>query len=100
MVNFIKKKEEYFKITCPLLIKDIDSKEYLICIGNDTIYMISLPDLVVQVTIEKIPGLHSICFSEDNKILYAINKKGTEITVIKEEKPKFYRSASFMKRKE
>ena len=98
--KFYQKKEEYFKITSPLLIKDIDSKDYLVCIGNDTIYMISIPDLFVQVTIEKVYGVHSICFSEDNKILYAINKKGTEIIVIKEEKQKFYRSASFMKKKD
>ena len=97
--KFYSKKEEYFKIISPVLIKDIDSMDYLVCIGNDTIYIISIPDLVVQVTIEKIYGVHSICFSEDNKILYAINKKGTEVTVIKEEKQKFYRSASFMKSK-
>ena len=97
--KFYSKKEEYFKISSPLLIKDIDSMDYLACIGNDTIYIISIPDLVVQVSIEKMNGIHSICFSEDNKTLYAINKKGTEVTVIKEEKQKFYRSASFMKRK-
>ena len=97
--KFYQKKEEYFKITSPLLIKDIDTKDYLVCIGNDIIYIISLPDLAVKVNIEKVVSpLHSICFSEDNKILYAINKKGTEVTVIKEEKQKFYRSASFMKK--
>ena len=97
--KYYNKKEEYFKILSPVLIKDIDSMDYLVCIGNDTIYIISIPDLVVQVSIEKMIGVHSICFSEDYKTLYAINKKGTEVTVIKEEKQKFYRSASFMKRK-
>ena len=98
--KFYNKKEEYFKISNPILIKDLDSNDYLVCIGNDNIYIISLPDLVVHVTIEKVYGVHSICFSEDNKILYALNKKGTEVTVIKEEKPKFYRSASFMWKKD
>ena len=97
--KFYTKKEEYFKISSPLIIKDIDSMDYLVCIGNESIYIISIPDLIVRVTIEKISGVHSICFSEDNKLLYAINKKGTEVTVIKEEKQKFLRSASFMRRK-
>lgn len=97
--NFYNKKEEYFKITSPLLIKDINSKDYLAFIGNEIIYIISLPNLYVQVTIEKVVGIHSICFSEDNKLLYAINKKGTDVTVIKEEKQKVFRSASFMKNK-
>ena len=97
--KFYTKKEEYFKIFSPLLIKDIDSMDYLACIGNENIYIISIPDLIVRVTIERISGVHSICFSEDNKLLYAINKRGSEVTVIKEEKQKFLRSASFMRRK-
>ena len=93
------KKEEYFKISKPILIKDINSKDYLSCIGNENIYIISVPDLAVQATFDKLFGVYSFCFSEDKKILYALNKKGTEVTVIKEEKQKFYRSSSFMKNK-
>ena len=96
--KFYQKKEEYFKISNPILIKDISTKDYLACIGNENIYIISIPDMVVQVTLDKTFGVHSICFSEDNKILYGLNKKGTEVTVIKEEKQKFYRSSSFMKK--
>ena len=96
--KFYTKKEEYFKITSPLIIKDVDTMDYFVCIGNDTIYIITIPDLITQVTIENVEGIHSICFSEDNKLLYAINKKGTDITVIKEEK-KFLRTGSFIKRK-
>jgi WD40 repeat protein len=97
--KFYTKKEEYFKITSPLIIKDVDTMDYFVCIGNDTIYIITIPDLITQVTIENVEGIHSICFSEDNKLLYAINKKGTDITVIREEKPKFLRTGSFIKRK-
>ena len=97
--KFYTKKEEYFRIYSPLIIKDIDSMDYLVCIGNESIYIISIPDLIVRVTIQKISGIHSICFSEENKLLYAINKKGTDATVIKEEKQTFLRSASFMRRK-
>ena len=98
--KFHQKKEESFKILCPLLIKNVDSNDFLICIGNEAINIISIPDLVTRVMTEKIYGVHSICFSEDYKILYALNKKGKEVTVIKEDKQKFYRSASFMKKKE
>ena len=97
--KFYQKKEEYFKISKPILIKDINSKDYLSCIGNENIYIISVPDLAVQATFDKLFGVYSFCFSEDKKILYALNKKGTEVTVIKEEKQKFYRSSSFMKNK-
>ena len=96
--KFYQKKEEYFKISKPILIKDINSKDYLTCIGNENIYIIGVPDLAVQATFDKLFGVHSFCFSEDKKILYTLNKKGTEVTVIKEEKQKFYRSSSFMKK--
>lgn len=92
------KKEQYFKISNPLLVKGINSQDYLAFIGNDIIYIMSLPDLMVKVTNDKVNGVHSICFSEDNKILYALNKKGNEVTVIKEEKQKAFRTASFMKK--
>lgn len=98
MENYIKKKEQYFKISNPLLVKGINSQDYLAFIGNDIIYIMSLPDLMVKVTNDKVNGVHSICFSEDNKILYALNKKGNEVTVIKEEKQKAFRTASFMKK--
>jgi WD40 repeat protein len=98
--KFYTKKEEYFQILNPILTKDLDSNDYLVCIGNDNIYIIGIPDLIVKVQIEKIFNIHSICFSEDNKTLYAINKKGTEVTVIKEEKQRPFRSASFMRKKE
>jgi WD40 repeat protein len=96
--KFYQKKEEYFKISKPILIKDIYSKDYLTCIGNENIYIISVPDLAVQATFDKLFGVYSFCFSEDKKILYALNKKGTEVTVIKEEKQKFYRSSSYVKK--
>ena len=98
--KFYHKKEVYFKVLSPLLVKNVDTNDFLFCIGNETINIIGIPDLLSRVITEKIFGVHSICFSEDNKILYALNKKGKEVIVIKEDKQKFYRSASFMRRKE
>ena len=98
--KFYQKKEEYFTIKSPLIIKDADTLDYLVCIGNDDIiYIINIPYLIVQVTFEKVEGIHSICISEDNKFIYSINKKGNDITVIREEKQKFLRAGSFIKRK-
>ena len=42
----------------------------------------------MQVIIEDLPDIYAICPSEDMKILYAINKFGKEIYVIKEENKK------------
>ena len=94
--KFYKKIDELCQINNPCMIKDIDSKDYLAYIANDEIKIISLPDLNIQIK-QKVKGIHSFCFSEDNKIIYSLNSDGTEVKVIKEEKLKFYRSASFMK---
>ena len=71
-----------------LLIKSINSCDYLACIGEESIYILSVPDLIIRVSVEKEFEVHSMCFSEDNKMLYAINKNGTEVMVIKGEKEK------------
>ena len=94
------KKEVGFRMSNPLIVKSIDSNDYLACIGEKNIYILSIPDLIDQMTVEKTFDAHSICFSEDNKILYAINKKGTEIMVIKGEKEKNnkFRSATILKK--
>ena len=95
--TFYKKKDENCQISRPIMIKDLDSNDYLAYIGNDEIKIISLPDLNM-VKNEKIKGVHSFCFSEDNKIMYTLNRDGTEVKVIKEEKQKFNRATSFMKK--
>lgn len=86
--NLYLKKEECFRMSNPLLVKSINSCDYLACIGEENIYILSVPDLIIQVIVEKEFKAHSMCFSEDNKILYVVNKKGTEIMVIKGEKEK------------
>ena len=86
--NLYLKKEECFRMSNPLLVKSINSCDYLACIGEENIYILNVPDLIIQVIVEKEFKAHSMCFSEDNKILYVVNKKGTEIMVIKGEKEK------------
>ena len=86
--NLFLKKEECFMISNPLLYKSINSTDYLVCIGDENIYIFSLPDLIMQITVEKEFNANSMCFSEDKKILYVANKNGAEIMVIKTEKEK------------
>ena len=98
--NLYLKKEECFRISNPLLFKSINSIDYLACIGDENIYILSLPDLIMQITVEKEFNAYSMCFSEDKKSLYVVNKTGTEIMVIKPEKEKNLLSRSitvFMK---
>ena len=84
---FIRQKEQSL-ITSPQIIKDINSYDYLAYIGKNNIIIRSLPSLFMQVIIEDLPDVYAICPSEDMKILYAINKFGKEIFVIKEENKK------------
>ena len=82
------------------MFKSINSIDYLACIGDENIYILSLPDLIMQITVEKEFNAYSMCFSEDKKSLYVVNKTGTEIMVIKPEKEKNLLSRSitvFMK---
>ena len=98
--NLFLQKEEYFKISNPILVKNINSNDYLACIGDDNIYILSVPDLIIQVAVEKEFEAHSMCFSEDNKLLYLLNKQGTEVMVIKteKEKNKLSRSVTVLKK--
>ncbi len=81
----LRQKEEDV-IKCPLLIRDMNTNNYLAYILNDTVVIRSLPNLIREVCIEGIENIYSICPSEDMKTMYGINKNGKEIYVIKEEK--------------
>ena len=75
-------------INCPLMIRDMNTNNYLAYILNDTVVIRSIPNLIREVCIEGMKNLYAICPSEDMKTLYGINKNGNEIYVIKEEKEK------------
>ncbi len=76
------KEEEIIKN--PIILKDLNSSEYLVYIINESIIIRAIPTLIRQSSIDDIPDLFSICPSEDMKILYAINKNGTNIRIIKD----------------
>ena len=53
-----------------------------------TIIIRSIPTLIRQVCIEGLKDIYAIYPNEDMKVLYGINKTGTEIYVIKDENKK------------
>ena len=85
MLNQLFKKQEYCRISSPIIIKDLNSNDFLAFIGNNSITIMSIPDLNVEVTLDNLIGNTSICVSEDKKTLFAINKNGNDTFIIKEE---------------
>ena len=81
-VLYLRQKEQYF-IKNPLILKDINSNEYLAYIINKSIIIKAIPTLFMQTSIEDIPNLFSICLSNDQKTLFAIDRTGRYIEIIK-----------------
>ena len=82
------RQKEQESISCPIIIKDLNKNDYLAYIMNDAIIIRSIPTLIRQVCIEGLKDIYAIYPNEDMKVLYAINKAGTEIYVIKDETKK------------
>ena len=82
--NIICKRQEYFHMINPIIIRDIYSFEYLAFIEKDNIIIKKLPYLDTQVNIDCIPGIYTFCVTEDNKVLFAIGKNGKNILLIKD----------------
>ena len=80
---YSRQKEEEI-IRNPIIIKDLNSNEYLAYIINESIIIRAIPTLIRQSSIEDIPDIYCICPSDDMKMLYAINKNGTNIRIIKD----------------
>ena len=83
--HLIMKQKEQSLITCPLIIKDINSYEYLAYITKDNIIIRNLPSLYLHVNIDNLKDIYAFCLSEDMRIIYGINQNGDEIYVIREE---------------
>ena len=79
----LSQKEESL-LTCPIIIKDLNSNEYLAYIINGALIIRSLPTLIRQTNCDEIDEIFAICPSEDMKIMYATNKSGNQIYVIKD----------------
>ena len=79
---YLRQKEQDI-IQCPIIIKDLNSNEYLAYIINESIIIRAIPTLFRQSSIEDVQDIFAIYPSEDMRIMYAINKSGTNIRIIK-----------------
>ena len=80
--KFLYKQIEQNSILSPNIIKDLNSYNYLVYICNNSICIRTLPNLIIQVLIEDLPGIYCIFTNIDKNILYATNRNGSEIYVI------------------
>ena len=95
--KLIYKRQEYNRILSPIIIKDLNSYDYLAYIGNNNIMILSIPDLNVDVTFDNLKEIIYICVNEDKKTLYALNQNGNEIYIIKDEVRKGGLTSSIIK---
>ena len=86
--KLIYNKQEYSRITNPLIIKDLNSNDYLAFIGNNNIIIMSIPNLEAEITLDNLFNINSLGISEDKKTLFALDKNGKQTFVIKEESHK------------
>ena len=83
--KFLYKQIEQNSILSPNIIKDLNSNNYLVYICNNSICIRTLPNLIIQVLIEDLPGIYCIFTNINKSILYATNRNGSEIYVIKDD---------------
>ena len=81
--KFILKHQEYIHINNPIIIKDIYSFEYLAFSNKNNIIIKKLPNLDIVVNIDCEEDVYSFCFSNDNKNIFAFDKNGKKIYLIK-----------------
>ena len=94
--KLISKHQLYYELNNPIIIKDMNSNDYLSYIGKETISIHRLTSLETIVNIDISPGMQicTIFTSEDKKTLYCINKNGSQVYVIKDEIKKNLRNPS------
>jgi len=81
--NFLLKEKEEDIIKNPIIIKDLNSNEYLVYIVKEKVIIREIPSLIIRTRLKDVQDIYSIYPSEDLKILYTINKEGTKIGIIK-----------------
>ena len=80
----IRQKEQAI-ISCPIIINNLNKNDYISYIINDSVIIRSIPTLIRQVCVDGIKNIYAIYPSEDMKSLFATNKSGNEIYIIKDE---------------
>ena len=79
------KQKEQALLSCPIIITDLNRNDYISYILNDSIIIRSIPTLIMQACMDGIPNIYCIYPTEDMKAMYAINKQGNEVYIIKDE---------------
>ena len=79
------RQKEQALIYCPIIITDLNKNDYISYILNDSVIIRSIPTLIRQSCIDGIPNLYAIYPCEDMKILFATNRSGSEIYIIKDD---------------
>ena len=72
-------------IYSPIIITDLNRNDYISYILNDSVIIRSIPTLFRQASIDGIKNLYAIYPCEDMKILFATNRSGSEIYIIKDD---------------
>ena len=81
---FIYKLKEYSIITNPIIFKDFYKNDYLAYVINEKDVSIrNIPGLSVTSSFVNEKDIFYICPSEDLKLLYLVNKNGTQVDVVK-----------------
>ena len=82
----------YYQLTNPIIIKDLNSNEYLAYIGKESISIMSLPhlELTANIDIKSNVGISNIFISQDKLNLYCFNKNGNKAYVIRDDVKKIH----------
>jgi len=97
--KIISKKQEYFQINKPIIIRDANFNEYIAYLGKESVYIYSLPNLELILNINEINNANVMCTNEEMTMLYVLNKTGSEVTLIRDENQKIIRPPSFVMKK-
>ena len=83
--KFLTRQKGQNNISCPNIIKDLNYSDYLVYICNSSIYIKNIPNLIIQVLIEDLPGIYAIFTNIERTVLYATNRNCSEIYLIKDD---------------
>ena len=88
--KFITQQTLYSRLINPIILKDLNSNEFLCYIDNEAVNILSLPNLEPRATIafQKEEEIFNIFPSQDKTSLYCLNKDGNKVYVIRDEQNK------------
>ena len=82
--KIISRKQEYFRIVKPIIVKDANFNEYMAYLGNHSVYITKLPNLELILNIDEVKNSHILCCNDNLTTLYVLDKNGS-INLIRDE---------------